>query len=61
MDKTHAAVHGDGRIWLYCMLDAPPCLESNSENLCLEIHLLMGIASLALVTEHVFLGTQEQT
>jgi hypothetical protein len=43
------------------MLDVPPCLGSNSENLFLEINLLMNIESLALVTEHVFLGTQEQT
>ncbi len=61
VDNTHAAVHGDGRIRLYCMLDKPACSENKSEKFCLGIHLLMNIESLVLVTEHVFLGTQEQT
>ncbi len=60
MDNTHAAVHGDGRIRLYCMPDAPACSEYKSEQFSLGVHLLINIVSVALVTEHVFLGTQEQ-
>jgi hypothetical protein len=59
--NIHAAVHGDGRTWLYCMLDKPACSEHKSEKFCLGIHLLMDIMSLALVTEHVFLDMQEPT